>query len=67
MRIECATIVGEIEIEAPPEAVFDALVTPEDLAAWWGWSLLLDGSRLGLTGSRMPSACCGRPELQPHR
>lgn len=38
MKIECvgATIVGEIEIEAPPEAVFDALVTPEDLAAWWG-------------------------------
>ena len=29
-------ISGEIEIAAPPELVFDALVTPEDLAAWWG-------------------------------
>ena len=38
MRVEIAgaSIAGEIEIAAPPELVFDALVTPEDLAAWWG-------------------------------
>jgi uncharacterized protein YndB with AHSA1/START domain len=38
MNIELhgGTIIGDIEIEAPPEAVFDALTTPEDLAAWWG-------------------------------
>ena len=38
MKIACAgaTIVGDIEIAAPPEVVFDALVTPDDLAAWWG-------------------------------
>ena len=29
-------IIGDIEIEALPETVFDALTTPEDLAAWWG-------------------------------
>jgi uncharacterized protein YndB with AHSA1/START domain len=34
--IQGDTIVGEVEIEAPPDAVFDALVTPEDLTAWWG-------------------------------
>ena len=38
MNIELhgGTIIGDIEIEAAPEAVFDALTTPEDLAAWWG-------------------------------
>ena len=38
MRVETvgSGIAGEIEIAAPPEVVFDALVTPEDLAAWWG-------------------------------
>jgi uncharacterized protein YndB with AHSA1/START domain len=38
MNIELhgGTIIGDIEIEAPPEAVFDALTNPEDLAAWWG-------------------------------
>jgi uncharacterized protein YndB with AHSA1/START domain len=36
--VECTgtSITGEIEIAASPEAVFDALVTPGDLAAWWG-------------------------------
>jgi uncharacterized protein YndB with AHSA1/START domain len=36
VEIQGDAIVAEIEIEAPPEVVFDALVTPEDLAAWWG-------------------------------
>ena len=30
------TVVGEVYIDAEPEAVFDALVNPDDLAAWWG-------------------------------
>ncbi len=30
------TVVGEVEIEAPPEVVFSAFTTPADLAAWWG-------------------------------
>lgn len=30
------SIFASIEIEAPPEAVFDALVEPEQLTAWWG-------------------------------
>jgi uncharacterized protein YndB with AHSA1/START domain len=29
-------IVCEIEIAAPPETVFDAMVEPGQLAAWWG-------------------------------
>ena len=29
------SILAEIEIQAPPEAVFDALVSPDALAAWW--------------------------------
>ncbi|HWC98702.1 MAG TPA: SRPBCC domain-containing protein [Candidatus Sulfopaludibacter sp.] len=29
-------IVGEIEIAAAPEKVFDALTDPEQLAQWWG-------------------------------
>lgn len=38
MRVDIAgeTIVGEVEIEAPPEAVFDAFTDPEQLASWWG-------------------------------
>ena len=32
------TIHAAIEIEAAPEAVFDALVEPAQLAAWWGSS-----------------------------
>ena len=36
VEIQGEAIVAEIEIEAPPDVVFDALVTPEDLAAWWG-------------------------------
>ncbi|MCU1234116.1 MAG: Activator of Hsp90 ATPase 1 family protein [Candidatus Solibacter sp.] len=38
MNIELhgGTIIGDIQIEAPPETVFDALTTPEDLASWWG-------------------------------
>src|SRR3954452_12249455 len=31
-----STIIGEIEIAAPPETVFDALTTPSELQAWWG-------------------------------
>jgi uncharacterized protein YndB with AHSA1/START domain len=30
------TIHASIEIEATPEAVFDAMVEPEQLAIWWG-------------------------------
>jgi uncharacterized protein YndB with AHSA1/START domain len=30
------TILASIEIEAEPEQVFDALVEPEQLSAWWG-------------------------------
>jgi uncharacterized protein YndB with AHSA1/START domain len=30
------TIHASIDIDAAPEAVFDALVEPEQLAAWWG-------------------------------
>jgi uncharacterized protein YndB with AHSA1/START domain len=30
------TIHASIEIEATPEAVYDAMVEPEQLAAWWG-------------------------------
>ena len=38
MNVECkgTTITGDIEIEAPPEAVFGALTDPSQLAAWWG-------------------------------
>jgi uncharacterized protein YndB with AHSA1/START domain len=38
MRVEIRgeTIVGEVEIEASPEVVFDAFSSPEELAAWWG-------------------------------
>ena len=31
-----ASIVGDIVIEATPEAVFAALTTPEELEQWWG-------------------------------
>jgi uncharacterized protein YndB with AHSA1/START domain len=38
MKVELAGggIVGDIVIEAPPEAVFEALVTPGELEQWWG-------------------------------
>ena len=38
MNVELAgaSIVGDIVIEAPPEVVFEALVTPEQLEQWWG-------------------------------
>ena len=38
MKVEAAgsSIVAEIEIAAPPRVIFDALTTPDDLAAWWG-------------------------------
>lgn len=38
MRFDCigASIDGEIDIEAPPEKVFDAMTDPELLAQWWG-------------------------------
>ena len=38
MRFDCigTSIDGEIDIEAPPEKVFDAFTDPEQLAQWWG-------------------------------
>ncbi len=37
-RVEVRGLVieGEVWLAAPPERVFDALTTPEWLAAWWG-------------------------------
>src|SRR5689334_20035131 len=35
-RIAGDAIVGEMEIAASPEAVFDAFTNPEDLESWWG-------------------------------
>jgi uncharacterized protein YndB with AHSA1/START domain len=34
--VQAGTILASIEIEAAPEVVFDALVEPEQLMAWWG-------------------------------
>jgi uncharacterized protein YndB with AHSA1/START domain len=31
-----AAIKGEVEIEAPPESVFEALTNPAEMAEWWG-------------------------------
>ncbi|SPE33712.1 Activator of Hsp90 ATPase 1 family protein [Candidatus Sulfopaludibacter sp. SbA3] len=36
VEIQGEAIAGEIEIEAPPEKVFDALVDPAQLTEWWG-------------------------------
>jgi uncharacterized protein YndB with AHSA1/START domain len=36
VEIKGEAIVGEIEILAPPEKVFDALVDPDELVQWWG-------------------------------
>jgi uncharacterized protein YndB with AHSA1/START domain len=36
VRIEGAGVLGEVEIAAPPERVFEALTEPEKLCAWWG-------------------------------
>jgi len=38
MNVELAggSIVGDIVIEAPPEAVFESLVSPQELEQWWG-------------------------------
>ena len=36
VRILDENIVGEIEVAAPPERVFAALIDPAKLAAWWG-------------------------------
>ncbi len=38
MNVELAgaSIVGDIVIEAPPEVVFESLVSPDELAQWWG-------------------------------
>jgi len=36
VEIRGETIIGEIEIGAPPETVFDALTNPVELASWWG-------------------------------
>src|SRR5207249_2883290 len=35
-EVRGATVVGEIEIDAPPESVFDAMTDPAQLAEWWG-------------------------------
>lgn len=36
VEIRGETVVGEIEIDAPPEKVFEAFTNPAELAAWWG-------------------------------
>jgi len=36
VNIHSSTIVGEVDVDASPEAVFTALTDPEQLAAWWG-------------------------------
>jgi len=36
MKVTTDAIVETIEIAAPPERVFRALTTPEELLAWWG-------------------------------
>jgi len=38
MKVEVAgaSIVGDIVIEAPPDVVFEALTSPDQLAQWWG-------------------------------
>jgi uncharacterized protein YndB with AHSA1/START domain len=36
VEIKGEAITGEIEILAPPEKVFDALVDPNELVQWWG-------------------------------
>ena len=54
MRVETAGsgIAGEIEIAAPPEVVFDALVTPEDLGCLVGIPGTVSDPRLA---NRSPS------------
>jgi uncharacterized protein YndB with AHSA1/START domain len=34
--VDGGTVKAEIEIEAPPDRVFQALTNPTELAAWWG-------------------------------
>ena len=36
VRIDGLVIEGEVWLDAPAERVFDALTTPDWLAAWWG-------------------------------
>jgi uncharacterized protein YndB with AHSA1/START domain len=36
VEIQGETIVGEVQIDAPPETVFDALTDPAQLESWWG-------------------------------
>jgi uncharacterized protein YndB with AHSA1/START domain len=36
VEIQGEAVVGEIEIAATPQKVFDALVDPAQLAEWWG-------------------------------
>jgi uncharacterized protein YndB with AHSA1/START domain len=36
VEIQGDAISGEVEIAAPPEAVFDAFTDPEQLTEWWG-------------------------------
>ena len=35
-EIHGSTVVGQIEIDAAPENVFDAMTDPAQLAEWWG-------------------------------
>lgn len=39
------TIVVEIDIEAPPQRVFDAWTDPQQLLAWWGDDATYRGTR----------------------
>jgi uncharacterized protein YndB with AHSA1/START domain len=36
VEVAGASITGDIVIEAPPDVVFEALISPEELQQWWG-------------------------------
>ncbi len=36
VEIQGDAVVGTVDIEAPPQTVFEALVDPRQLEAWWG-------------------------------
>lgn len=36
VELKGAAVIGEVEIAAPPESVFDAFTDPQQLAEWWG-------------------------------
>jgi len=40
VRIVDESIVGEVEVAAPPERVFAGLTDPAELAVWWGSSVV---------------------------